>query len=474
VFQRTSGSVCAPTCGPLDPCPTDTPPGSTGSPGCFTFDWLSIGYVCLIQCSSGSTCPTGAVCKLIYNLGICLYPQSLASSMGRAETTPWQGQHCSATKPALQTPQGLRRVPLAKKTLGFSETKSALRAARSRLLAKYTPGLAMLTARPGNITIENSKDLSYYGLISVGTPPQTFEVVYDTGSSNLWVPNAGAQQAGCNVKNVYDHFNSSTFVKNCTPLSITYGSGPVSGYLSVDTVTIAEYQLPNFTFAEMTDVSGLSTAYCLGDFDGICGMGWEALSNGLPTPMGELARSGQLSDQVFAFYLGHKTKGELVIGGVDPAHYTGDFFVTPLTARDYWRVALTGVKVPGVSWEVEGASAILDSGTSLLAGPQQDVGIIVNMLGAFPDPSSGLYFIDCAVSSTLTFSIGGKDFDFSVEDLAIIQENSTCFLGIQSIGPSESVWILGDVFMRKYYVKFDWCHGEIGIANSTSIIETIV
>ena len=75
---------------------------------------------------------------------------------------------------------------------------------------------------------------------------------------------------------------------------------------------------------------------------------------------------------VFAFYLGNLVNEELTIGGVTSAHYTGDFAYTKLESTSYWQVNLDGLKLNGAA---AGSTpyAIVDAGTSLLAGPTTDV-----------------------------------------------------------------------------------------------------
>merc|ERR1712146_636358 len=172
-----------------------------------------------------------------------------------------------------------------------------------------------------------------------------------------------------------------------------------------------------------------------------------------------------LAEKVFAFYLGDNAPGSLIIGGTDKSHYTGDFTYVPLKSEDYWRIELDDLKVGGTSMTTT-KTAIVDSGTSLLAGPKDDVSKIASKLGATSILGKE-YTVDCSKDlPDIVFTIAGKDYTFSKADYTI-SSGSTCLfamMGIDVPAPNGPLWILGDVFMRKYYTVFDWGNKRLGFA----------
>merc|ERR1712167_337800 len=114
----------------------------------------------------------------------------------------------------------------------------------------FNPRPEMLDATPADVKINDYQNAQYYGQATVGTPPQTFNVIFDTGSSNLWVPNKKVGLVGL-LKHKYDSSKSSTYKANGTEFKIQYGSGPVSGIWSEDTFAIGSVSASNQAFAEV-------------------------------------------------------------------------------------------------------------------------------------------------------------------------------------------------------------------------------
>lgn len=305
----------------------------------------------------------------------------------------------------------LIRVPLKKRPT--SELFSSIRAGHRRRIVE------------GNVVINDYENAQYYGEISIGTPGQNFEVIFDTGSSNLWVPSVDCTSNCGGVffhKNEYDSSKSSTYVANGTAFDIEYGSGSVKGTFLEDTVTSGGVTVTNMCLAQVTDASGLGTGYKLGKFDGILGLGFDSISvNGVTTWFHKAILEGAVSQPVFAFYLGNYADGELTFGGYDSNHYTGSITYINLLSATYWEVTLSGVTIDGSSY-TSATKAIVDSGTSLITGPSADIKKIATLVNA--TVVGGIeYYVDCnAKLPTIEFNLDGKT--FSLEGTDYILESS--------------------------------------------------
>jgi cathepsin D len=327
------------------------------------------------------------------------------------------------------------------------------------------------------------QDAQYYGPITIGTPPQPFTVIFDTGSSNLWIPSSTCPlvDVACQTHEKYDHTQSSTYVANGTVFSIQYGSGACSGFLSEDVVNIGGLNVKGQTFGEATHEPGIS--FVVAKFDGLLGFGYDSISVDRVTPVWYNILSQGLVDQpIFSFWLSQNANdavgGELTLGGVDSSRYTGSFSYAPLTAETYWQFQLGDVQLGGTSlgWcdGLDTCQAICDSGTSLIVGPSEKVNDLNKKLGATVVNGEGI-FPDCSVIDKLpdvTFVINGASFTLTPQDyvLQVTSEGQTeCLSGFDGmdlppgIGPQ---YILGDVFIATYTAVFDYGNTRVGWAKS--------
>ncbi|NXS24513.1 CATE protein, partial [Mystacornis crossleyi] len=125
--------------------------------------------------------------------------------------------------------------------------------------------------------------LEYFGQISIGTPPQNFTVVFDTGSSNLWVPSVYCVSKACAKHTRFRPTQSSTYQVIGTPFSIQYGTGSLTGIIGSDQVAVEGLSVSNQQFAE--SISEPGKAFLDAAFDGILGLAYPSLAVDGVTPV---------------------------------------------------------------------------------------------------------------------------------------------------------------------------------------------
>ncbi|CAA0837183.1 Aspartic proteinase A1 [Striga hermonthica] len=239
------------------------------------------------------------------------------------------------------------------------------------------------------VALKNYMDAQYFGEISVGTPPQKFTVIFDTGSSNLWVPSSKCLfSVTCLFHSKYQSSESSTYKANGKAASIQYGTGSISGFFSEDNVKVGNLVVKNQEFIEATSEPGIT--FLVAKFDGILGLGFKEISVGNSTPVWyNMITQGLVKEPVFSFWLNRNADdqdagGEIVFGGVDPKHHQGPHTYVPVTQKGYWQFGMGDVLIGGKKsgYCDGGCSAIADSGTSLIAGPSTIVAMINREIGA--------------------------------------------------------------------------------------------
>lgn len=113
------------------------------------------------------------------------------------------------------------------------------------------------------IHLRNPNLISYYGSILIGEPPQRFEVLFDTGSEDLWIPSIDCQVDECSWRSQYDPDYSETFKSvDGETFRIRYLKGDVSGRIGKDIVQIGHATVRNQIFGFADQIS-TKVPFCL-------------------------------------------------------------------------------------------------------------------------------------------------------------------------------------------------------------------
>uniref|UniRef100_A0A8C4Y026 pepsin A n=1 Tax=Gopherus evgoodei TaxID=1825980 RepID=A0A8C4Y026_9SAUR len=316
-----------------------------------------------------------------------------------------------------------------------------------------------LKKHPYNLPLTNYMDIEYYRTISISTPAQDFSVLFNTGSSNLWVPSMYCSSPACTNHNRFNPSDSSTYEATSENVSIQYGTGSMTGILSYNTVQVGGI-VDTIQIFGLSETEPGSFLY-YSPFDGILGLAFPSISSSGATPVFDnMMNEGLVSQDLFS-------SGSFVMfGGIDSSYYSGSLNLIPLSAETYWEITMDSVTMNGETIACSGGcQAIIDTGTSLLAGPSTGISNIEFYIGA----SDGTVRISCSAMSSLpniVFTING--IKFPVPPSAYIIDNSGSFSpgfeGIDIPISSGELWILGDVFIRQYYVVFDRANNQVDLA----------
>lgn len=362
-----------------------------------------------------------------------------------------------------------------------------------------------------NVKIVNFMNTQYYGQISIGNPAQKFDVLFDTGSSYAWIPSSkcfeGCLKGGNIPRSQYDSDKSKSYreVLNELPLEITYGKGKTIGFWSADDISIGgneEFKLKGQLFGEATKLIDAQDEV----YDGIFGLGFaiEAMNKSVvennnaisdphrydKIPLYNMINQNLFPEPVFSFDLKanedsinynntlNEYGGELLFGSIDESKFVGEIkYVDLRPGSQSWKIWLDGVSTMYHGDEKRslyvcsrGCNAMIDTGTSFIVGPKQDVALIMKQLGAIK--SGGYYKLNNCEEifnlPDLVFNIDGSEYSIKARDYVIkipdLNGELICSPGIMGIGGMiyNPLWVLGDVFISQYYTVFDYGNKRIG------------
>jgi len=326
-----------------------------------------------------------------------------------------------------------------------------------------------------------NQGVDYVVEVVVGTPPKTYNMLVDTGSSNTWIC--------CEI----DYFPSNTSFDTGNSVYIEYGSGVMLGEQYLDVVHIA----PGLTITNQSLGVAL-IAEGFDDVDGLLGIGPQVLTYGnlfpddtafVPTVVDNLYDQGIIPKPFIGISFQPttnmtSTNGELTFGGLDSTKLQGQVNYVPITqtlpAGYYVGINQTVTYGNDKTMVLNNTAGITDTGTTLLLLASDALATYQELTGAELDPDVGLLRLSPAQFAqlqSLWFTIGDDTYEFTANaqiwpralNSAVGGTSDFVYLIVSDIGTDSGVgldFINGMTFLERFYTIYDTLGNQFGIART--------
>ncbi|KAK0651035.1 aspartic peptidase domain-containing protein [Cercophora newfieldiana] len=340
----------------------------------------------------------------------------------------------------------------------LSQAVSHIAAENAAVLKKR----AATTGSAATIPVDPDIDIAWVTPVTIGTPPQTLHLDFDTGSSDLWVFSSHLPANQIRGQALYSPPKSTTskLMVNHT-WSITYGDNSNSqGTVYTDNFTVGGLTVEAQAIEAATRVSAQFTREEA--LDGLLGLGFSSMNT--VRPKAQLTFFDNIKDKLekplFTVDFKHKAEGTYDFGYIDPAKHTSNFTYTDITVSPgYWLWTSPGFSVGTEAWTASSIRGIADTGTTLLYLPTAVANAYYKAIpGASNSRTYGGYVFPCNTApppfhfglGSEKFTIPGKFINYGPASLG----SNTCFGGIQS-SANVGINIWGGVALKAGLVVFE-------------------
>ncbi|VDO93905.1 unnamed protein product [Heligmosomoides polygyrus] len=315
--------------------------------------------------------------------------------------------------------------------------------------------------------------------VTVGTPPQLFRVIVDTGSANFWIPDVTC--SACKNKRLFDSKASSTFIKNGMPWANSDRFGNTSGILGADTVRFAT-DARDMVTVENTGVFQAAEigekVAALDGVDGVLGLAFQAIAtaNVIPPFITGFNR-GHIVSPVFSIWLEEQgessdsgTAGVIFYGGYDPVHCSSERKFQYLSVIGQFQFTTATLYINGHETAGKMQTTIVSS-SPFIKMPLSSVRKVLSLLhlpADTPLPAK----VKCDAVLELEIYIAFEELIISQRNLIVPNGDGTCTLAVMPADAgswNDGLNIeLGIPFLRGRCTYFDIDQQRVGFADAKS------